>query len=256
MEDLRSEVAGIETHATAQGEGPVLLILHGWGSSSNSWTRIQGELAKDGFCVVCLDMPGFGETSPPSEAWGVDSYASFVLTFIDSMSVERIVLLGHSFGGQVAVKIAAEHPEIVEKLILVAPAVFRQETGLSQKTLSALAKAAGSLMYLFPIDKLRNNARSLLYMMLRRRDYLRAEGVMRDVFGRVVREDVSGLACKITAPTLLLWGEQDNLVPIEDAHALQKRIANSELRIIPSAGHSPQSTALEETISFIRTFLQ
>ncbi|MDZ4232127.1 MAG: alpha/beta hydrolase [Candidatus Pacearchaeota archaeon] len=255
MEELKAEVKGIETNYTVEGLGTPLLILHGWGSSSESWERVQSELAHDGFSVICLDLPGFGKTFPPPEAWGVSLYAAFVLSFLAQLGLNRVVLLGHSFGGQIAVRIASEHPDLAEKLILVAPAALRHDPGVATKAAAVAAKTAGALFYLFPASKLKQNMKSLLYMLLRRRDYLQAEGVMRQVFQRVIREDSTSFLSRISAPTLLIWGDRDSFVPLEDAFELERSIPHATLKVIPNVGHSPQLAVPEETISLIREFL-
>src|SRR3989344_2887950 len=187
--ELRQETLslhGLNINYQMRGDSPnVVFILHGWGGSLASWAKVQELLSQHEFRVIALDLPGFGKSESPKEIWGVEEYAKFVLEFAESIGLKKFVLLGHSFGGQLATYIAAHHPEKLEKLILVSPAAIRRQPGTKIKILGCVAKIGNSFISLIPIVSLRELTRKVFYKIIRRRDYGRAQGIMRDILRKV-----------------------------------------------------------------------
>lgn len=234
------------------GEGKHLLILHGWGGSSDSWVEIQSSIQKQGYYVVSIDMPGFGKSAPPPFAWGINEYADLVLAFVEKLQLKRFVLLGHSFGGQTAVKFASQHPEKIDKLILVAPSVIRRKPGLKKQIITCVAKAAG---FVIPFEGLRYNLKRVLYKMLGKQDYLKAQGIMKNVFQKIILDDMSYLLSSIQARTLLIWGDKDDHVPLSDGNIMVENMPNAELHVILGAKHSPHLTHVKQVQDIIKKFL-
>lgn len=202
------------------------------------------------------DLPGFGQAPPPESVWGVEEYIAFLQRSMKEQGIGRFVLIGHSFGGQLALGFALAHPSEIEKLILVAPAAIRRKPGLFKNALKILAKAGGAFFFLLPFESLRTNVRKVFYRLLGRRDYLKAAGVMREVMAKVISQDLSSRFSEIRVPTLLLWGDKDLLVPLEDAETMKKGIPHATLRVFPGVGHNPHFDSpleLEQAIlSFVR----
>ena len=105
-----------------------ILILHGWGSQAERWSEVKELLENGGYRVYVPDLPGFGESLPPPQAWSVDDYVEWVRSFCEKENLSQIFLLGHSFGGSIAIKFVNYFPEKVQGLILVAPKLKRQKT--------------------------------------------------------------------------------------------------------------------------------
>lgn len=247
-------VDGIETNYKITGSGPLILILHGWGSSSEAWSKILELLAQHGFQTIVPDLPGFGRTVPPPTVWGVEEYADFIKRFADALALEKFILVGHSFGGQTAAQFAAHHPEKIEKLILFAPAIVRKNPGLKEFMLKYFAKLVGLLLYAVPFEDLRNNIRNVLYMIIRRRDYVKTQGIMREIFQKVIRQDVSAVCPNITASTLLIWGDKDRATPIAEAYAIKRKISGSVLRVVAGQGHNLHFALPDQFVSDITNF--
>lgn len=256
MLEKTASVDGLRVNYKQAGEGKPLLLLHGWGSSSDSWVKVQQMLGERGYQVIVPDLPGFGKTPAPSTVWGVEEYAEFANAFAEKVGLTKFVLAGHSFGGQTAIQFAVEHPEKLEKLILIAAAGVRRTPGVFKKLMVAVAKLVSFLLYLVPFEDLRNNIKNAMYMAIRRRDYMKTQGIMRDVFKKVITQDLTAKFSQIKAPTLLIWGDKDQMTPIQDAHLTQELIPNSKLEIIPGAKHALNFQAPEVLAQKILEFLQ
>ena len=260
MRESQIEVNGLQVNYKIAGEGKPLLLLHGWGSSSDSWVKIQQMLAGKGFRVIVPDLPGFGKTSAPNSIWGVEEYANFVNELLELLTSEvnnsQVIVVGHSFGGQTAIQFAVQHPEKVEKLVLIAAAGVRRTPGVFKKLVMVVAKVVSFLLYLVPFGDLRNNIRSALYMLIRRPGYLKAQGIMRNVFKKVITQDLTAKFSKIQTPTLIIWGDKDEMTPIQDAYLTQELIPNSKLEIIPGAKHALNFQAPEVLTQKIIEYIQ
>jgi pimeloyl-ACP methyl ester carboxylesterase len=233
-----------------------LLILPGWGSNSMRWQRVKELLEERGIECFILDLPGFGITPSPPEIWGRNDYINWIFKKIGEKNWQKFNLLGHSFGGGLAVKITAHFPEKVEKLILCAPAIIKRK---SIKTyffyqLAYFGKKIFSLPFL---RKFQPTAQWLIYKLAGTRDYYLAEGIMKEVMKKIAKEDdLLPILEKIEVPTLILWGKKDDVLPLKDAYLIKEKIRNSELKIIPKARHSPHRETPEELAELIIKFLK
>lgn len=246
------------------GKGIPLLILHGWGGSSKSWEKVQQSLASD-FEVIVPDLPGFGESGSLKQPWLVSDYVSFILKFVQELELNHFHLVGHSFGGSLAVKFAAEHPDRVRKMVLLDSAGIKPEPGLKAKILSSLAEVGEAVFSVEPLSKFKENARDYFYLLMKNRDYGKASEIMRETMNNVFDyytdfdlrsgEFLTDLE-KVKVPTLVLWGEEDEIVPIEYGRIMNEKIDNSEFRVISQAGHSPNLNRASETAENIIDFFK
>lgn len=210
-----------------------IVILHGWGSRVERWQPLKKELEKAGFEVFLPHLPGFGKTEPPPEAWGIGDYAAWIKERLP----KNYFLVGHSFGGRIAIKLASEKPEGLKKLILIDSAGIRPKKTLKHFIFLFLAKI-GKLFFLIPPFLFcRNLARKVLYQLAGERDYYQAKGVMRETLKKVIREDLRGDLKKIKVPTLILWGAKDKMTPLVDGKLMNSLIVNSYLKVFPDSGH-------------------
>ncbi|MFA5013643.1 MAG: alpha/beta hydrolase, partial [Candidatus Paceibacterota bacterium] len=137
-------INGIETSFTDTGTGEPVLILHGWGASSDYWMEISRRLASSGFRAIAMDFPGFGGSSAPNEVWGTSDYAEFVNNFTREIGLTRTHLIGHSFGGAVAMKLCFNNPEKFDKLILCDAAAIRGKKLGARQTAAKLMSDVGA----------------------------------------------------------------------------------------------------------------
>ena len=258
MEEKKVAIGGVEVNYKVAGEGRPVLILHGWGGSSDSWLKVQEILSEKGFRVLSLDLPGFGKSSDPSHFWNIDDYISLLLKFAEKTGLEKFSLVGHSFGGGLAVKFCAEYPEKIEKMVIAGAAIFRSPKRLNwrQKISLSLARS-GALLKGIPLAERTFYPffRSFVYRFAGVHDYQRANEVMKATFANINKEDLSGCLARIKRPVLIVWGRKDKSTPISDAFAIQKAIPGSQIKIIEEAGHSPHLTQPKITADLIFDFL-
>jgi len=238
------------------GQGPAILILHGWGGSSDSWLKVQEILAKAGFKVICPDFPGFGKSKTPFETWGAKEYANFVLNLTKILELQKFFLLGHSFGGRVAIKFSVLYPEKIKSLILCDSAGIKQKWGLGEKLIFQISKLGNAIFTPTPLKRFKDKAKNLFYLFLRHRDYAKADGMMRKILKKVITEDLLDDLPQIKTRTLIIWGESDKLVPVKYVHIFKEKIENSELKILPKIGHSPHLEVPEKLTEIIINFLR
>ena len=254
---MKIEVNGIGVNYRMQGEGETLLLLHGWGANIRCFDRIFRDLAEN-HRVVALDLPGFGLSGDPAGEWGVDDYAKFVKTFLAAAGVDKMHLMGHSFGGRISIKLATD-PEFaprIEKLVLTGSAGLKRRRTLLgklrggiRKVLRGMLKTSG-MSKVFPVryDKLGRRFAS--------RDYLAATPLLRKCLIKVVAEDLAPLLPGINVPTLLIWGKNDTETPVADGYTMQKLIPGARLEVLDNAGHFAFLNHPEKFSALLKEFLR
>jgi pimeloyl-ACP methyl ester carboxylesterase len=227
------DIKGIRTRWRQAGDGPPVLVLHGWGAKIEAVDPIIRGLASQ-LTVTAVDLPGFGETALPPVPWGVAQYADWTRELMDELGLERPSIVGHSNGGRIAIHLASHHPERVDRLILVDSAGIRPRRGLRYYRRVALAKTAKhAARFLGP------PGRALRKRVLARTassDYANA-GPLRPTFVKLVNEDLTPLLGQIRASTLLIWGDLDDTTPLSDGQTMERLIPDAGLVVLKGAGH-------------------
>ena len=227
--------------AEAYGDGsPRVLALHGWGRRGNDFAASLAE-----FDALAIDLPGFGATPAPSEVLGAEGYAGLVAPVLDTFESPPVVV-GHSFGGRIAVCLAAAHPDRVASLVISGSPLLRlgpaKKPSASYRMLRLLNRA-----HLVSDDRMEEIRRSRGSA-----DYRAASGVMRDILVKVVNEGYEPQLRELRNRVLLLWGENDNDVPVAVAEKALRIIrqagGTAELEVLPGVGHlvptqSPEAIA-------------
>lgn len=224
------------------GDGKPLIILHGWGTSS----RVMKPLAKSLLHfrkVYLIDLPGFGHSPEPSEAWGIDDYADMTEAFIRSIETNRPDFLVHSFGGRIILKLLARETTdyAIGKVLITGGAGMKPKRSWKYYLKKNLAKILKLPFMILPgsvrkrgLDRLRRTA---LWKKLGSSDYSKLSGVMRGTFVKSVNEHLDDLLPSINHEILLLWGENDEATPLYQAQRMDAGLNNSALVIIDGAGH-------------------
>lgn len=224
------------------GKGKPLVILHGWGSSS----RVMKPLAKNLLHlrkVYLVDLPGFGKSSEPPEAWGIDDYADMTEAFINTIQAEQVDFLVHSFGGRIILKLLAREgiKTSIGKVLITGGAGMKPKIRWKVYFKKNLAKLLKLPFFILP-DSLRNRGlerlrKTALWKKLGSSDYSKLSGVMRGTFVKSVNEHLDDLLPVIDHEILLLWGENDDATPLYQAQRMDTGLKNSALVVIDGAGH-------------------
>lgn len=227
-------VDGVKLHTEISGQGAPLVLMHGWGCNHTT-VRSIAQVAAQTHRVYNIDFPGFGDSPEPDTVWDVYDYARLIENFISREGFDRPVLVGHSFGGRVAIILGSHIP--VDKIVLVDAAGIKPRRSLLYyyKVYSFKAgKAAMQLIYG------KEKAQKKIDAMRAARgssDYAQATPRMRAIMSKVVNEDLTSLLPKISAPTLLIWGENDTATPLADAKKMNSLLPDSGLVSFPGCGH-------------------
>ena len=237
---MQVTVNGINTDYYEQGTGEPVLILPGWSATSPAYATITKTLAEK-FRVIVLDLPGFGVTPEPPEPWCVAEYVDFTLAFIQQRGLDGLMLLGHSFGGRIIIKLLSRPalPFTVRQVVLVDSAGIKPTPTPEQKKKSEqynrLKKLDGGKL----IASLCPSAMEKLRQKYGSADYAAASPVMRQTLVKTVNEDLTELVRNVTPGALLIWGRDDTATPVADAEKMKAMIPGASLQIIDGAGHFP-----------------
>lgn len=207
---------------------PRVLALHGWGRTSRDFEAVLA-----GCDAVALDLPGFGASPPPPEPWGAAAYAAAVAEAVAEAVEEPVVVVGHSFGGRVAVHLAASRPELVRALVLTGVPLLRPPGAVRRKPAWRF-RLARALHRRGLVGDERMEALRQRYGSA---DYRAAQGVMRAVHVVAVNETYEPELTALRCPVELVWGEGDADVPLSVAHAAAGRLADATVTVLPGVGH-------------------
>ncbi len=224
--------------------GKDIILLPGWKQNIEMMDPIGQKLKKD-FKITILDFPGFGESDEPSYSWGVEDYFDFFDEFLNELKIKKPILIGHSFGGRIAIIYAAK--KAVTKLILIASPFRRtnKKANIKIKILKFLKKV--------PIlNKLEN------YMKKRigSRDYKSATPRMREILVKVINNNLINYLSKIKCSTLLIWGTNDLEVPLKEAQYIESVIRDCGLVIYEGGSHYAYLERIDQTGRVLNEFLK
>ncbi len=231
-------IDGINVNYRREGSGDFLFLFHGWGAPLGFYERTISELSVK-YTVIAPEFPGFGATDEPLTPWGMEEYTDFAVKFIESFGAEKVILYGHSFGGRVIIKMHERDklPFEIDKIMLVDSAGIKPKKSLSTKAKIAVYKAGKKILSLPPVKVLFPDALQKYQSRSGSSDYRAASPMMRQCFTKIVNEDLTHLLPKIYAPTLLIWGENDDATPLSDAKIMEAAIPDAGLVVLQGAGH-------------------
>ena len=241
MIKLKINVQNLDINYIQYGEGKDILLLHGWGQNIEMMKPLG-----DNFCarfrITILDFPGFGESEEPKETWTIEKYVCLLEELSKKLNIKKPIVIGHSFGGRVAIKFSSRNP--IEKLVLFgSPCIRIQENlPLSVKILKRIKKLPGM-----------NGIGEYMKKFIGSRDYKAASPIMRQTLVEVVNEDLSKYAREIDAPTLLIWGTNDEEAPLNDAKELEKIMLDAALITMPGT-HYAYLENLGQVVNILNNF--
>lgn len=219
-----------------------VIILHGWTTSTEKWSPFMEQLSKKGIMSKILPIPGL--TEEITHPWILDDYITWLKKEIGT---QKVILIGHSNGGRIAISFAAKYPNHVNSLILIDSAgIYHDELPIKIKRLvfGSIAKFGKKLTS-------SKFLRDLLYKVAKESDYKNATLIQRQTMINLISQDLTPILGNIKTPTLLIWGREDKITPLSDGQLIHKFILNSKLKIINGATHSPQFTHPQEVVKII-----
>lgn len=220
-----------------------IVLLHGWGQNIEMMKKL-GDPFKEKYRIIILDFPGFGLSEEPKEVIGVDGYTCILEKLLNKLNIKNPILIGHSFGGRVAVKFSSRND--VSKVILLSPALRgHDKKGLRVKLLKIMKKV--------PLLK---ELESWAKNHIGSRDYKAASPMMKQVLVKTVNEDLSFDAKKINVPVILIYGDLDSEVPEEDTKEYERLIPDCGLIMYEGCTHFAYLERLNQTINIINNFIK
>lgn len=223
-----------------------ILALHGWTTSIKKWGNFADNLRDRNIKIKIPSIPGL--TKKISQPWTLDDYIEWLKKQIGT---KKVILLGHSNGGRIAIAFAAKYPNNVSKLLLI------DSAGIYHNELPIRIKRGLFKGFAFIGKKITNNERfrNILYKLTRERDYQKADKIQRQIMVNLISLDLKSELKKINIPTLIIWGSDDKTTPLSDGRLMSTLIRNSNLKIIQGSKHSPHYTHPEEVAKIIHEYI-
>jgi len=261
-------VDGMNVHYRDEGEGQIIILLHGTGASLHTWDSWTEALKKD-YRVIRLDLPAYGLTGPhPENKYSIPDYSGFLKTFVDLLKLDNFILAGNSLGGSIAWYYAVENKEKVELLSLLNSGGFFNEEKESPIVFK-LARAPivkDILRYFTPRFFIKNTLKEVYFDKSKLtdkkidtyRDLILREN-NREAFIYRTRNkpiDYTDRLDEIKIPTLILWGDNDAWIPVENAKLFAEKIPNSQVNIMKNTGHIPMEERPEESLKLFVDFIK
>ncbi|MEK7524935.1 MAG: alpha/beta hydrolase [Patescibacteria group bacterium] len=224
-----------------------VIILHGWGSNSSYWTPLA-KLLSDKYRYYLLDLPGFGGTRELAASSDIPEYTQFVKNFAQKLKLENLILVGHSFGGQITGDYSIKFGNDLKKIILIDPAIIRVRSLKTMLKIGA-TKIIKPLISLFPTP-IKNSILSLYAPP----EYVQANKYLRSVLRKILKYDLSHKLHLIKTPTEVIWGSDDHVIPYMGKF-LVENIPTANLHVVYPAGHLPHLTHTNKLAAILNQIL-
>lgn len=211
-----------------------IILLHGWTQTKEKLLPLKEALEKKGFNVFLPTLPGFRKEKL-KKPWQLDDYVAWLNKFLIKNKIKKTILIGHSFGGQIAVKFTLLHLTKVSHLILISAAVIRKPLSLSRRILIFISRKFRLLFKTFPLYK---ELRFLSYKLVGEKDYYRAYPALQKTMSQILSENLEDKLVNLKLPVLILWGDKDKTTPLENAFLIKKKLSKAKLVIFKNATHA------------------
>jgi pimeloyl-ACP methyl ester carboxylesterase len=269
----RFEYRGVSINYEDQGQGQPLILLHGFGASTYSWRHIAPYFSKS-YRVIAIDLKGFGLSDKPlADDYSVRDQSLIISDFIRVHGLENVIVAGHSLGGAVSLLTCLTQSDHdthhISRMILLDTASYKQDLPAFISILRVPVINELSLLLTSSNFKSRMILRQAFFdhskiteeMVATYGSYLSLPGASQALIKTAKQilpsdlEEISGRYNSITVPVLLIWGEQDDIVPLAVGRRLAGNIPHAELVVVPDCGHVPQEECPSQTIEAMESFL-
>lgn len=229
-----------------------IVILHGWGLCGEKYAKLKELLESKKYKVYSPDMPGFASEPLKGDSMNLDDYVEFVDSFMKKNKIEKPVLIGHSFGGRVALKYAWKYPEKVKKIVLTGTPILRNKS-LTRKIFFVLATGGGYFFKRMP-SVFQDFSRKALYSVIGEWDYYKS-GPLKQTFKNIIGEGLVNYYKEVKNPIMLVWGKEDKIVPAIDYEKNQKLFPKTKFITVANADHKLPYKNPEIFFSGIKDFI-
>lgn len=230
-----------------------IVILHGWASRLKNWEEFKNLLIKANYKVFMPVLPGFGEKKLTS-VWDLENYNNWLEDYLKKLNLKSFCLLGHSFGGSLAINYSGKNPKNLTKLILISSSGLRKKYAFKKVFFLLAAKSGKVLFCLPPLMYMKEFWRRIFYRLIKANDYYNADKIMKGTLQKVLKQDLTSALKKIRAPALIIWGRKDKDTPLDNAFIMNKEIKGSKLIIYDKAGHRAPFEKSKEITQEIKKF--
>ncbi|ORV80959.1 hypothetical protein AWC11_27420 [Mycobacterium interjectum] len=259
------------------GSGPALLLIHGVGDNSKSWETVHAQLAQR-FTVIAPDLLGHGESDKPHADYSLPAFANGMRDLLAVLGIERVTVVGHSFGGGVAMQLAYQYPQLVERIVLVSAGGVAQDVSLALR-LAAMplgAEALGVLRAPGVMPTIRRVGRAVQTMLGSTRFGRDAAEVVALLEGFLDRDGLAAFASTLrsvvdargqyvtmldrsylmkSVPVQIIWGEDDLIIPVDHAHTAHAAMPGSRMEIFEGSGHMPFHDHPDRFVEVVERFV-
>lgn len=229
-------IDGLKIEYSDTGGGIPVLLLHGWGSSFDVYKGIISALG-DRCRLVAVNFPGCGQSETMKNAWNLDNYCDFVLKFMQAVNLNNPIMIGHSHGGRVILKMASDGMVNPPKIVLLDSAGLIPKKSFKQKFRAKSFKAIKKTLTLPVIKNYSEGLLDKARAYYGSADYNAAPEVLRNTLVSLVNTDLRDIIHKISCPTLLIWGDKDTATPLSDAKIIESLIPDAGLCVLEGTGH-------------------
>jgi pimeloyl-ACP methyl ester carboxylesterase len=259
---------GAEIHYTDEGTGFPVLMIHGFGGAYTNFSKLA-EIMKDDYRVIRIDLPGFGLSDFPkvkNDENYLQDYRDYLTFILDTLHLDSVYVIGNSMGGAVTWAAAVEHPEKVKKIVLLDAAGYDSEKIANKlaifkfksvrqifgKGMPLMMSWQGIRHAYFKDDQIKEEN------VIRNNKFINRQGNLEHMLNLAMCKQFpdSAVIAKVGCPTLIIWGKEDEVIPVEHADRFKRDIKNSELAIIDSCGHCPMMEEPVKTKSLVEAFFK
>ena len=241
VECMFKRIKNIKINYKQYGNGSDIVLLHGWGQNIDMM-RPLGDKFSSNYRITIIDLPGFGLSEEPKEALSVIDYAEIVHELLCELDIKKPIMMGHSFGGRISIVYASCY-DVCKLVLFGSPCVRHEYKSLKQSFYKKIKK----IKVLSPlVNFMKNHTGSV--------DYRNASVMMKDILVKTVNQDLSDYARKIKCSTLLIWGENDEAVPVSEAKELEGLLQDGALIILPGT-HYCYLENLDKVVSILNNFI-
>ena len=240
---MEIKIDGYNINYKITGEGPrTAVMLQGWGTSLDMYDSVGWALG-NGYRFVQFDLPGFGGSDEPQEAWNVEAYTEFFIRFMETLDISEAALIAHSYGGRIVIKLAElekkgrELPFRITKIALIDSAGIMPERSPASKRKVKRYKMMRNFLMSRPVHAMFPEVIDYWMSQQGSDDYRNASPMMKKCLVMAVNEDQREWLPEIKQETLLIWGDLDDATPIGDARIMEERIPGAALVVLEGTGH-------------------